>query len=128
VRAAGWVILGALILTLVGRADLNTSNNSSGAQSPGSSATVIATATTTAVKATAGNLRRIVVTTPIAGTIKLFDLATASCTGTPSTNPKAVITLPTTPGNPFSLEFQQSFSNGICALTSATSNFTVIWD
>lgn len=98
-------------------------------QFPASSSAVIATAATTAVKATAGTLRRVTVTTEIAAaTIKLFDLAGASCTGTPSTNPKAVLTLPGAVANPFTLEFQQSFANGICVLTSAATNVTVIYD
>jgi len=107
--------------------DLNVPSNA-GAQ-VASSSKVISTAATTAVKATAGTLRRISVTTQVASaTIKLFDLATASCTGTPSTNPQAVITLPATISNPFTLEFQQSFSNGICVLTSGATNLTVIFD
>jgi hypothetical protein len=98
-------------------------------QAPASSSSVIIAAATTAVKATAGTLRRITVTTEVASaTVKLFDLATASCTGTPATNPKAVITLPTTISNPFTLEFQQSFANGICVLTSGATNLTVIFD
>src|SRR2546426_126856 len=93
----------ALILAPRVPGDLNPSAN----QPPPSSATVITAAATTAAKATAGVLRRVVVTTQVAAaTIKLFDLASASCTGTPSTNPRAVITLPATAGNPFTLEFQ----------------------
>lgn len=122
----GW---GSLVLILalyfVARADLNPSMS----QPPPSTATVITAAATTAVKATAGTLRRITVTTEIASaTIKLFDLASASCTGTPSTNPKAVLTMPATVANPFTVEFQQSFANGICVLTSGATNLTVIYD
>jgi hypothetical protein len=116
-----------LALFLVAHADLNPSGN---LIQPSNSAMIIAAATT-AVKATAGTLRRITVTTEVASaTIKLFDLASASCTGTPSTNPKAVITLPSTitAVNPFTLEFQQSFVNGLCVLTSGATNLTVIFD
>ncbi len=120
-----------ILLLIVGflAADVNKSSPESvNAALVASSATVISTAATTAVKATAGTLRRIVLTTPVSGeTVKLFDLASASCTGTPSTNPRAVITL-TADLKPFNLEFQQSFANGICALTSSTSNLTVIFD
>jgi len=121
----------ALILLLGGaltaRADLSASGSS--ALYGASSAAVITAAATTAVKATTGNLKRVVVTTGVASaTIKLFDLAGASCTVTPSTNPQAVITLPTTVGNPFSLEFQQRFANGICVLTSGATNVTVIFE
>ena len=106
-------------------ADVNQSSLSTG---PSSSAVIIAAATT-AVKATAGTLRRIDLTTGVANaTIKLFDLASASCTGTPSTNPKGVITLPAAISNPFTLEYQESFVNGICVLTSGATNLTVIYD
>jgi hypothetical protein len=118
-------ILLILGLFLLAHADLNPSGN---LIQPSNSNVIIAAATT-AVKATAGTLRRITVTTEVASaTIKLFDLASASCTGTPSTNPKAVITLPATISNPFTIEFQQSFANGICALTSGATNLTVIYD
>src|SRR6266436_6361589 len=144
------VLLAIALLNLRSVADLNSTGNSapvtqSGTwtvqpgntpntsawlhQFPASSATVISTATTTAVKATAGTLRRVTVTTQVANaTIKLFDLASGSCTGTPSTNPKALLTLPATVGIPFTLEFQQPFANGICALTSGATNLTVIFD
>ncbi len=109
------------------KGDLSPSSNLTLA--PPSSAAIIATAATTAVKATAGTLRRISVTTEIASaTIKLFDLASASCTGTPSTNPRGVLTLPSTVSNPFTVEFQESFVNGICVLTSGATNLTVIYD
>lgn len=116
-----------VLLAVSSRGDVNSSNN--GSQLPPSSATVITSAATTAVKATAGTLRRITVTTEVASaTIKLFDLASASCTGTPATNAKAVLTLPSTVSNPFSIEFQQAFANGICVLTSGATNLTVIFD
>ena len=125
-RAAGFLaVLIALSIIIGLRADLVPSGN---AVAP-SSSSVITAAATTAVKATAGTLRRVSVTTEVASaTIKLFDLASASCTGTPSTNPKAVLTLPTTVANPFTLEFQQSFVNGICVLTSGATNLTVVFD
>jgi len=129
-----------LFMTVTGLAQLSPSNatiqpgntpNTSPwlTQRPASSSTNIIAAATTAVKATAGTLRRIVVMTEVASaTIKLFDLASASCTGTPSTNPKGVITLPSTVSNPFFLEYQVSFTNGICVLTSGATNLIVIWD
>lgn len=112
-------------------ADMNVSSQALASlfQLPASNSAVLTTAATTSVKATGGTLRRIAITTPAASaTIKLFDLASASCTGTPATNPKAVITLPSAIGVPVSLEFQQSFANGICVLTSGATNLTVIFD
>lgn len=109
------------------QADLSPSSNLT--QPRASSATVISSASVNAVKATAGTLHFIVVTTSVASaTIKLFDLAGASCTGTPATNPKAVITMPSTVGNPFTLEFQQPFASGICVLTSGATNVTILFD
>jgi hypothetical protein len=95
----------------------------------GSSGSNILTATTTTVKATAGVLRRIVVGTGVASaTIKLFNVAGASCSGTPGSGAAGVIPLPTTLGNPFSVEFNQSFSAGICVVTSGATNITAIFD
>jgi hypothetical protein len=131
------VVVILILLVASTRADLNPSANATPVsqsatwtvQPVASNSAMIIAAATTAVKATAGTLRRITVTTEVASaTIKLFDLASASCTGTPSTNPKAVITLPSTVSNPFTIEFQQSFANGICVLTSGATNLTVIFD
>ncbi len=98
-------------------------------QLPASSAVVINSAATTPVKATAGTLRRITITLLQSNqTIKLFDLAAAACTGTPTLNPRGVILVPSASGNPFTLEFQQAFANGICVLTSGVMNLTVIYD
>jgi len=95
----------------------------------GSSGSNITTATTTAVKATAGILRRIIVGTGVASaTVKLFNVASASCSGTPGSGAAGVITLPSTLANPFSLEFNQTFSAGICVVTSGATNITVIFD
>ncbi len=124
-----WQVVAIVLAVLLssGRADVNVSANLF--QLPASNSAVIIAAATTSVKATAGTLRRITVTTEVASaTIKLFDLASASCTGTPSTNPKGVLTLPATIANPFTLEFQQAFANGICVLTSGATNLTVVFD
>ncbi len=137
VLIGGGLLLSLVPLAIPVRGDLNPSGGitpvtQSGTwtyQLPASSATVITTAATTVVKATSGTLRRVSVTVPVANAnIKLFDLAGANCTGTPSTNPKAVILLPPTLGNPFTLEFQQAFVNGICVWTQGATNLTVIYD
>lgn len=95
----------------------------------GSSGANITTATTTAVKATAGILRRIVVGTGVASaTVKLFNVAAASCSGTPGSGAAGVITLPSTLANPFTLEFNQTYSAGICVVTSGATNLLVIFD
>src|SRR4029077_13055584 len=95
----------------------------------GSSGTNITTAATTNIKGTPGILRRIVVGTGVASaTIKLFNVAAASCSGTPGSGAMGVITLPSTLTNPFTLEFNQSFSAGICVVTSGATNINVIFD
>jgi hypothetical protein len=95
----------------------------------GSSGSNIAAAATTNVKGTSGILRRIIVGTGVASaTVKLFNVAAASCSGTPGSGALGVITLPSTLTNPFSLEFNQTFSAGICVVTSGTTNITVIFD
>jgi hypothetical protein len=95
----------------------------------GSSGSNITAAATTTVKGTAGILRRIVVGTGVASaTIKLFNVAAASCSGTPGSGATGVITLPSTLANPFTLEFNQSFSAGICVVTSGATNINVIFD
>jgi hypothetical protein len=94
-----------------------------------STGTNITTATTTAVKGTAGVLRRVVVGTSVASaTIKLFNVASVACTGTPGSGASGVITLPATVGNPFSIELNQTFSAGICVVTSGATNVSVIFD
>ena len=106
------------------------STDTSGRMVPaGSSGTNITAAATTAVKGTAGILRRIVVGTGVASaTIKLFNVAAASCSGTPGSGASGVITLPATLTNPFTLEFNQIFSAGICIVTSGVTNLNVIFD
>jgi hypothetical protein len=95
----------------------------------GSSGANITTATTTSVKATAGVLRRVTIGTGVASaTVKLFNVASASCSGTPGSGASGVITLPSTLTNPFSVELNQVFSNGICVVTSGATNVTVIFD
>lgn len=91
----------------------------------------ITTATTTTVKSTSGTLHRVVVNTPVASaTIKVFNLAGASCTGTPSTNAVAVITIPSTitSESPFFQEYNYTMSNGICVLTSGATDLDVVFE
>jgi hypothetical protein len=85
--------------------------------------TDITTATATAVKATAGVVHTLTVNTGAAGTIILFDLAAASCTGTPATNQKATITATTTTVQ--TLTYDMNFLNGICAKSSVAMDYTI---
>ena len=95
----------------------------------GSSGTNITAAATTSVKGSAGVLRRLLIGTGVASaTVKLFNVASGSCSGTPGSGAAGVITLPSALGNPFSLELNQTFSAGICVVTSGATNLTVIFD
>jgi hypothetical protein len=95
----------------------------------GSSAPNITTATTTSVKGSTGVLRRVMIGTAVASaTVKLFNVASGSCSGTPGSGAAGVITLPSTLANPFSLELNQTFSAGICVVTSGATNLIVIFD
>jgi hypothetical protein len=81
----------------------------------------------TVVKASPGTLHSLVINNPGASAvISIFDLAGASCTGTPSTNVKAIITLPASGGLPGTLLYDAAFANGICVQdVTASSDLTV---
>jgi hypothetical protein len=79
--------------------------------------------TATAVKATQGFLHSVTVNTGAAGTISVFDLPSASCTGTPSTSVVAVITVTTTTLQTFT--YDTALLQGICVKASAGMDFTV---
>lgn len=80
--------------------------------------------TATVVKPGPGTLHSIVVGTPAVGTISLFDLAPAACTGTPITGIVSVITATATfPAAPEI--YDTLFTLGICAKASATMDITV---
>jgi hypothetical protein len=80
----------------------------------------------TVVKATAGTLHTLTINTSgVSAVISVFDLATAACTGTPSTNVKAIITLPASGALPGSLLYDASFVNGICVQSTVASDLTI---
>ena len=78
--------------------------------------------TATAVKATSGYLHTLSINTGAAGTVSIFDLATAACTGTPSTNTVAVVTATTSTAESFFYDLQAQ--NGICVKASAAMDLT----
>lgn len=86
--------------------------------------THIAGTTATAIRNTEGQLDSIIVNTAAAGTITVFDLASASCTGTPSTNVVAIITEAATPTTD-EIVFHAHLHNGICVKASAAMDLTV---
>jgi hypothetical protein len=88
--------------------------------------THITSTTATVVKAGPGVLHSVVVGLSAAGTISLFDLAPASCTGTPATNIVSVITEFASAAPPPPPEIYDTlFVNGICVKASATMDITV---
>ena len=89
----------------------------------GNIATNITGTTATAIRATGGFLHTLTVNTGAAGTITVFDLDGASCTGTPSTNQKGTITATTATLQTFTYDI--NLSNGICVKASVAMDFTV---
>jgi hypothetical protein len=80
--------------------------------------------TATVVKIGSGVVHSVVIGTPAAGTVTLFDLAPASCTATPITSIVSVITATSTfPSAPEI--YDTFFANGICVKASATMDITV---
>ena len=97
---------------------------------PGSAAsatqyTHVTTTTATAAKATSGFLHTLNVNTAAAGTISIFDLATAACTGTPATNVVAVITVPAATNGLPTFTYDVNLLNGICVKASVAMDYTV---
>ena len=87
----------------------------------------ITTNATTAVKATTGTLNRVYVNVAgTATTAKLYNIASAGCTNTPASGYVATIT--TTAANN-GIEFNHTFTNGICVLTAGdvAADITVLY-
>jgi hypothetical protein len=91
---------------------------------PGTFTHVVGT-TATSAKGTGGFLHTLNVNTAAAGTISIFDLATASCTGTPATNTVAVITVPAATNGLPPFLYDVNLLNGICVKASVAMDFTV---
>jgi hypothetical protein len=79
--------------------------------------------TATAIKATGGFLHTLTINTGGAGTIIIFDLGSAACTGTPATNQKATITA--VAGTLQTFTYDMNFFNGICAKASVAMDYTI---
>jgi hypothetical protein len=82
--------------------------------------------TATVIDMLNGTLDAIVLGTPAAGTITVFDLAYTACSGTPATNIVSVLTVQAS-AEPSTIPFSGAlFQNGICVKASATMDFTVV--
>lgn len=68
-------------------------------------------------------LHTVTINTGAAGTLKIFDLASAACTGTPSTNIIASITV--TAGTLQTLTYDANMSAGLCVQASAAMDVTI---
>jgi len=94
-----------------------------GLQTPNNYAHITGT-TATVVKIGPGVVHSVVVGTPAAGTITLFDIVPSLCTGTPVTGIVSVITATAT--FPSAPEIYDSlFQSGICVKASAAMDITV---
>jgi hypothetical protein len=89
----------------------------------GTTYTHVTTTTATPAKGTGGLLHALTVNTGAAGTISIFDLPVASCTGTPATNIVAVITATATTLQTFT--YDVNLLTGICVKASVAMDFTV---
>jgi hypothetical protein len=94
-----------------------------GQQTPATSYAHITATTATAVKANAGFLHTLSINTGGAGTVSVFDLATAACTGTPATNTVAVITAVATTLQTFT--YDVAMLQGVCVKASVAMDLTV---
>jgi hypothetical protein len=111
-----------------GGASANTINLAYEFNPPGHSSaaqlfTHITGTTATVVKATTGWLHTLSINLGGAGTVSVFDLASASCTGTPATNQVAIITATATTLQTFT--YDVNLLNGICVKASAAMDITV---
>ena len=81
----------------------------------------INTAATTVVKSAPGTLASIVVNTQVAGTVTIYDNATAA-SGTVVAVITVTATFPTLP-----LVYNLKFANGLTIVTSGTADLTVVF-
>lgn len=90
----------------------------------GDNYTNITTATTTAVKASSGNLKAIVVNAAVTtGTITIYDNTAASGTKI------ATITFPATLlANQVYIPYNVHFSTGLTIVTTGTADITAVWN
>jgi hypothetical protein len=94
------------------------------ARNAGSGAyTHVTTTGATVAKGTGGFLHTLTINTGAAGTISIFDLPAAACTGTPATSVVAVITATTTTVQ--TLTYDVNALQGICVKASVAMDLTV---
>lgn len=102
---------------------LNSANDSIAVDFVSTSVSNISTITTTSVgNGTNSALNKMVVNTGASGTATFYDNALATCSGTPS---NYRFTLSTT--NAGILDIGHVFTNGICIVTSATANISILY-
>lgn len=82
--------------------------------------------TATNVNGVSSTLLGITVNTAAAGTVSVFDLAPAACTGTPVTNIAAVITVGAT-DVAHTIPYNLSLQNGLCMKASVAMDLTVTY-
>lgn len=87
----------------------------------------IATATTTPVTDGPSFLNSVIVNGGTAGAVTLFDVAAASCSGTPGTGKFATIEA-IAATNPTALPYNLRVTNGICVVTAQNTDLTVTFN
>lgn len=88
----------------------------------------IHTAATTPIKDGAGFLSGVTLNGGTPGTVTLYDVAAQGCASTPSSGKFATIEA-TSSTNPTSMPFfNLKFTNGLCAVTAAATDATVIYN
>lgn len=86
----------------------------------------IKTATTTTVSAQAGVLMTVTINGGTTGAVTVYDIAPASCTGTPAAaSAIGVIQAVTVP---ITLTYNAIILNGVCVLTAAATDLTVVFN
>lgn len=79
--------------------------------------------TAVVVKQNSGTLVGLTLNTAAAGTLSVFDLASAACTGTPSTNITHIFTINATDAA-HAIPLNENYQNGICVKASVAMDWT----
>jgi hypothetical protein len=123
-----WIVVVGILLVAISVWAANTDTNNNLIQN-GMNFTHISTNTSTAVDAAGpGFFHSINVNTEVASeTIKIYDVATATCNTHETTGVIAKITIPATVTaiDPFTMTFDVAVVNGLCVETSSTADITV---
>ena len=126
-RALQVVLLSLAILVVAAEVLIPTPLSVQAQGGPNASYAYISTATTTTVNAQGGFLLTLTINGGTAGVVTLFDVSGPGCTGTPGSGKFATIeTIGAT--NPVTLSYGLKYKNGLCVVTAAASDVTVVFN